>query len=196
MKIYMIRHGATQGNSEHRYVGSTDESLLPSAAAALRGGLFLGAGEIEEIYVSPMKRCRETAELLCPGRQQIVIEDFRECDFGEFEYRNYAELNGNPDYQRFIDTMGMCGFPGGEDRASFQARCAGAFEQVMSGKNEASGDIALVVHGGTLMAILDRYSEPHKDYYDWQAGNGQGYEAEAAWRENAGGLYLTKIRRL
>ena len=28
-KIVLIRHGMTQGNQEHRYVGTTDEGLLP-----------------------------------------------------------------------------------------------------------------------------------------------------------------------
>ena len=26
-----------------------------------------------------------------------------------------------------------------------------------------------------LSSILDRFSEPHKDYYDWQVENGHGY---------------------
>ena len=29
MKCFLIRHGATQGNREGRYVGSTEESVLP-----------------------------------------------------------------------------------------------------------------------------------------------------------------------
>ena len=28
------------------------------------------------------------------------------------------------------------------------------------------------------MAILDRYSNPHKDYYAWQVKNGDGYIIE------------------
>ena len=31
MRIYLIRHGVTKGNLEHRYVGSTEEVLLPEA---------------------------------------------------------------------------------------------------------------------------------------------------------------------
>ena len=30
MRMYLIRHGATQGNLEHRYVGRTDEGILES----------------------------------------------------------------------------------------------------------------------------------------------------------------------
>lgn len=31
MRVYLIRHGVTKGNLEHRYVGSTEEVLLPEA---------------------------------------------------------------------------------------------------------------------------------------------------------------------
>ena len=30
-KIVLIRHGMTQGNKEYRYVGTTDEGLLPES---------------------------------------------------------------------------------------------------------------------------------------------------------------------
>ena len=35
MKVYMIRHGATKGNKEHRYVGVTDELLLQESKQLL-----------------------------------------------------------------------------------------------------------------------------------------------------------------
>lgn len=117
MKIYMIRHGKTKGNREHRYVGSTDEPLLFESVCLLKERKM---PKVDVLYTSPLKRCMETASLLFPKMKQRVIVDFRECEFGEFEYKNYEELNGNPDYQRFIDTMGECGFPGGEDRKHFK----------------------------------------------------------------------------
>ena len=36
-KIVLIRHGMTQGNQEYRYVGTTDEGLLPESVEELRG---------------------------------------------------------------------------------------------------------------------------------------------------------------
>ena len=37
--------------------------------------------------------------------------------------------------------------------------------------------LLFVVHGGTIMALLDAFSSPHEDYYDWQVKNGCGYVA-------------------
>lgn len=177
MTVYLIRHGATRGNRQKRYVGVTDEPLLEASAAWLKS---CKAPRVNRVYVSPMRRCKETAALLYPYCRPEIVEDFRECDFGAFEYRNYQELQGNPDYQRFIDTMGASGFPGGENIGAFRRRCVKAWEQVMSGElqREEAGDggnFALVVHGGTLMSILEQYGRPAREYYGWQAENGRGY---------------------
>lgn len=203
MKVYLIRHGATKGNLEHRYVGTTDEELTPKGRALLQEKLkkwreeqekqradFLAA---ERVFVSPLKRCRQTAEILYPGREQIVIEDLRECSFGEFEYKNYEELQENADYQRFIHSMGRSGFPGGETLAAFQERCVRAFAQVIN-ERVSEAPAVFVVHGGTIMAILGRFSVPHKDYYEWHTGNGEGFSASViADRE---GFYLGDIEKL
>lgn len=183
MQLYLVRHGTTKGNREGRYVGSTDEELTNEAVAKLhRQRDMTLLSQIERVVVSPLKRCRQTADILFPGISQFVVEDFRECDFGKFEYCNYEELNGNPAYQQFIDTFGKSGFPEGEDRETFQKRCVAGFEKMMTELEALSvnGDktIALVVHGGTIMALLDRYSDPHRDYYDWQTGNGKGFVTE------------------
>ena len=179
MKIYMIRHGATKGNKEHRYIGSTDEGLLTEECAALMALQESYKNICSNcVYVRPMRRCRETAELLFPHARQLVVEEFRECDFGDFEYKNYEELNGNRDYQRFIDSGGRCGFPGGETRDEFQKRCVDGLLGVIGNCDENTLDIVMVVHGGTIMALLDRFSNPHGDYYDWQVRNGCGYVAE------------------
>ena len=34
------------------------------------------------------------------------------------------------------------------------------------------------------MSIMEKFAIPHKDYYSWQIGNGQGYETEVVWSES------------
>lgn len=200
MKIYFIRHGQTKGNREGRYVGKTDEPLLEEARAQLLEE-SLSLGKIlkpDILYVSPMLRCRETAGILFPGKEQHIVEAFRECDFGEFEYRNYKELNGNPAYQRFIDSGGTCGFPGGETLKEFQERCVREFCRLIDAAwvRKENGSMAFVVHGGTIMAILDRFSNPHKDYFTWQTGNGNGYAADLCYHVHKPHMALMAIRPL
>lgn len=196
MDIYMIRHGATKGNLERRYVGRTEEGILQSEREKLRKiRQERRLPEEARIFCSPLVRCRETAEALYPGKETVVIEDFRECDFGEFEYRNYEELNGKEAYQRFIDSGGESGFPGGETKREFQARCVRAFREAVGQMAEEQGErtAVFVVHGGTIMAILDAFSKPHQDYYSWQAKNGEGYRMKLEFSEGKTDFYLKEI---
>ena len=171
MKWLLIRHGQTQGNREHRYIGCrTNEPLCPEGIAALQGKSYPPAAKV---YVSPLMRCLETASLLYPGVPTEVVEDFRECDFGDWENKNYAELNGSADYQAWIDSEGEIPFPGGESRAEFAARCVRAFDELLT--RNLQEDCAIIAHGGTIMAIMERYAKPKGNYYDFQARNGNGY---------------------
>ena len=104
MKCYLIRHGATKGNQEGRYVGSTDEPVLSEQLEKLIK-LKSILSPVDYVFTSPYLRCRQSAQEIFSGfiTAPEVIWDFREIDFGEFEYKNYQELNGNIDYQRFID---------------------------------------------------------------------------------------------
>lgn len=186
-KIYLIRHGATKGNLQGRYVGNTDESLLEESKKKLTDKLNkYDLQKPDIVLASPLKRCTETAEILFPGAEIKMVDGLRECDFGKFEYMNYRELNGNPDYQRYIDSGGTAAFPGGEDKRRFQDRCVKAFTSAMTeiitaeAVNSESRNnmlLALVVHGGTIMALMDEFAVPHRDYFEWRVGNGGGYAA-------------------
>lgn len=79
MKLFMIRHGATAGNLEKRYVGRTDEGLTEQAVSDLKEeALKLReiSGNVAAIITSPMKRCLETAEILFP--EKLYEHGFRE----------------------------------------------------------------------------------------------------------------------
>ena len=190
MKILIIRHGATAGNLEKRYVGRTDEGLTEQAVSNLQKcapKLRELAENAAAIVTSPMKRCLETAEVLFPEKLYENVPRMQkvglsECDFGKFEYKNYMELSGDAEYQHFIDTMGKEGFPGGETTDAFKARTVKAFREVLKEiPSQADRDdltLVFVVHGGTVMAVMEAFSEEKKDYYDWQVGNGEGVFGE------------------
>ena len=92
MRIYLIRHSMTKGNKEKRYIGTTDESLCLEGIQLLeeRKGMY---PEVTYVYVSPMKRCVQTAEIIYPEMMKAGAyscnEKLRECDFGLFENHNY-----------------------------------------------------------------------------------------------------------
>ena len=178
LQLFFIRHGQTPGNLGRRYIGRTDEPLSEAGRAGLAR---LRPPAVDAVYVSPMRRCRESAALLFPDRAAIDVPGLEECDFGAFEGKNYAELNGDAAYQAWIDSGGELPFPGGESRASFQARCCRAFAALAAELPASSArSAAFVVHGGTIMAVLSRFGLPRRGYFDWQVACGGGYACRLA----------------
>lgn len=175
-EILLLRHGATRGNLEHRYIGRTDEPLSPQGRQALMGRQMPPA---DRLLVSPLLRCRQTAALLYPALTQEIVPGLRECDFGDFENKNWEELDGDPRYQAWIDSGGSLGFPGGESLAEFQQRCLEAFWNSVD-HGDPGETLAFVVHGGTIMAILGGCGQPKRAYFDWQVKNGCGYRVQSA----------------
>ena len=131
IELILIRHGATAGNRERRYVGRTDESLCAEGKDILlankKNGWYPPA---DRIFISPMRRCQETARILYPDQEPVRIPEWTEIDFGDFEGKNYEDLKGDARYQAWIDSGGALPFPGGESREEFARRCGAGLERM------------------------------------------------------------------
>lgn len=177
-EVIFIRHGKTEGNKRGAYIGSTDESLSEEGTnEVLQQKKTYQSFAIDRVYSSPMVRCLQTTKLLFNNMKPSLIDDFRECDFGQFEGLNYLDLNGNVDYQAFIDSNGTIAFPDGEHPDAFKKRCQQAFLKLMQEREKSKETLAFVVHGGTIMAIFEAFARPKKTYYDWQVKNVEGFHA-------------------
>ena len=209
------------------------ENLSAGRESLLTGGIYRDPAVV---YVSPLKRARETASILFPEAVQVVIPGFSEMNFGKFEGRNYKEMEKDPDYRAWVEGMCLGKCPGGESREEFCARTCEAFLEVLrqvpqnatetfnrnlnieTGKTWESGEtgesretgesgetgkngesretgekisrLVIVAHGGTQMAVMNRFNCDHfsgkesresrtDDYYSWQLPCGQGYVLEA-----------------
>ncbi len=187
MRVILIRHGKTKGNIERRYIGSTNEGLSDEGIYEIQ--YFKSEyPKSERIVSSPMRRCVETAKIIYGDRFEIY-DDLRECDFGDFENKNYEELKNNGEYLKWLESGGKIGFPGGEGYFEFRIRCVKCFEKIiLSNKAES---VAFVVHGGTIMAILEKFYYEKKSFFDWKIENGEYLEFEVL--ENEAGVSLKDL---
>ena len=126
-RVYLIRHGLTEGNRLRRYIGRTDEPLCAAGRAALSAAPLKG---IETVYVSPLLRARETAAILFPHARQIVVDGLREMDLGAFENRSADDMKNDAAYRAWVDGLCEGDCPGGENRRGFVARTVRAFENI------------------------------------------------------------------
>ncbi len=175
--IYLIRNGLTQENLEGRYVGHTDVPLNEEGRAQL-GQLKedLVYPYVETVFSSPLARCVETAKILYPGVKPIIMEDFIECNFGEFENKTAEELKDNEDFAAWLAGEQDVAPPYGESNSHFAARVCAAFEKVVDGLlKTGTREAAIVTHGGMIMAVLAAYGLPELAMHQWLSPSGCGY---------------------
>lgn len=189
----MIRHAQTQGNIERRYIGRTDQPLSQAGVSCFCNLAYPMA---ERVYSSPLLRCRQTAQILYPGEQPVVLDSLRECDFGDFEGKNHRELEPLPEYQAWIASGGESAPPNGESGKTFRARCCDGFARAIEACfRDRINRVAFVAHGGTIMAIMERFAGG-KPFYDWQAPNLGGWSARLTQEQWEKDRTLREVARI
>ena len=86
--LYVLRHGRTDWNDEHKLQGRTDIPLNDTGRTmAVNAGELYKNVHFDICFCSPLIRARETAEILLKGRNVPIVFDDRllEMSFGEFE---------------------------------------------------------------------------------------------------------------
>ena len=183
MEIYLIRHLKTKGNVEHRYIGTTDESLIKKEtqlATIEQMQNELKKCQLPDMLISsPLKRCLQTSNLIYPQHKPIVVDNLREIDFGDFENKTHLQLENNPDYIRWIESNGISDIPNGESFNAFTDRCVKGFKEAVDiSKNNLNS--AFVIHGGTMMALLTALTG--ENFYTTVPKNGLGFVIK--WENN------------
>lgn len=175
--IHLIRHGTSEGNLLGQYIGITDSPLSEKGIVELRQlSAKHSYPDAKAYYTSPLSRCIDSLKLLYPDAQPTVIEAMKECDFGKWEGKSAKDLEHDPDFAAWIESGSSMAPPGGEDGGQFMQRVCMAFEQLVQQMMRAGETSAvLMVHGGTIMAILSAYGLPRAPFYDWMTEPGHGY---------------------
>lgn len=87
--LYLVRHGRTQANAEHRLQGRVDnpiDDVGRRQAAALPGAI----GPVDRLICSPLLRARQTAEVF--GREPEIDERWQEIDYGVMDGARLADV--------------------------------------------------------------------------------------------------------
>lgn len=86
--IYIMRHGQTVWNREHRIQGRKDSALLPESLLAVqRAAEYLAGQGIDKVFSSPLPRASCTADIVCGilGLPNMNTPLLLECDHGRCE---------------------------------------------------------------------------------------------------------------
>ena len=169
IQCQFIRHGKTLSNAERRYIDDPEEPLSDEGRQAARALRESGALPPADALMSgPALRCCQTAELLFPGKPYAICP-LGEIDFGIFKGKNADELLGDKDYEAWLETGCMGDIPGGDSVTAFKERTCATFLRIAELNDTRT--IAFVIHGGNIMAILERFALPKRDFYDYHVPN-------------------------
>ncbi len=175
-RVVLLRHGSTQANERGLYCGSTDLPLSPAGREELMrlrqtGGYPDSNGF--RLVTSGLRRAAETMEILFGPGEYFVVPGLQEMDFGDFELRGYEELRKDSAYCLWCSGDNRQNrAPNGESGEDMRRRVLEAFRTLLS-----AGDFLAVLHGGPIAAIMEElFPEQGRTRYQWQPGNGRGYE--------------------
>lgn len=161
-RVWLIRHGQTNWNTQHRWQGHVPTPLnARGLIQAEQLGEHLKGESIHAVYSSDLPRAYQTAEAIAaPHRlQPIADERLREINVGVFQGLFPDEIEAY--YPQEITAWRTEDFdyapPNGESRRAMQDRAVAAFHDLAQRHHNES--IAIVSHGGTLRLILRKLFE-------------------------------------
>ena len=165
-KLLFVRHGKTEWNLEGRYQGSQGDSpLLPTSyqeihelAAALQDIRF------SHIYVSPLKRARDTAMTLRNDLTQselpiTVLSRLREFNLGKMEGMAFTDVEATypAEFDAFRNHPDQYD-PTAIQGESFQQllkRMTPAIKQIVQANPRRDDNVLIVSHGAALNALVN-----------------------------------------
>ena len=136
-RLILIRHGETEWNVEGRYQGQADPPLNQNGilqAHALANKI--SSIHLDIIYSSPLKRARQTAEILIEYLEiPLILESrFMEIDQGEWQTKLRSEIESSyPDLFRQWETVPWdVTPPNGEHLTQVQERVIKAVKDIIN----------------------------------------------------------------
>ena len=131
----------------------------------------------QKVYISPLKRCKQTASIIYPNCYTVELPELREMDFGKFENKKAEELMDTPEYKQYIKGGLDNPPPGGESARDMVNRCYEAIKIIISDMMyEGLTSAAVVTHGGIIMNMLSCFGVPKRRPMDYACDFGEGFE--------------------
>lgn len=164
--LYLARHGESTANAEgifasHRIDAPLSENGIRQARELTH---WFKETPISAVYVSPLRRARQTAEIACaPFDGEFVVTDsLAEIDVGDLEGKPEKDPRSRTAYNRVLGLWERGfhdkGFAGGETLADAKGRLARLLRRIEDG---GSDHVLLIGHCLLFMALIWLFCEDH-----------------------------------
>lgn len=177
-KLHLLRHGMTQGNLEGRYVGRTDVDLCPQGIDEIKEALsHYEYPYVDQVYCSPLKRARQTADLLYPHTPLTVVDGLMELSLGDFEGQLISELAGTKEFAAWLKDAANNPPPNAlETTQEFHTRIYTALHAIFMDMTQNKYiEAAVICHGGVISGLLTQFGLPRAPQTQWRSNNISGF---------------------
>lgn len=145
VKLWLVRHGETAWNAEHRFQGWTDVPLNDAGREQARVlGEALSSQEFDHIWSSDLGRAVETARIA--RGEPIQDQRLRELDFGDIEGSKWDELS--EEVRTSLQLFDSFAAPNGESIVGFRKRITDFLDGLSPGRH------LIFAHGGVVRAVM------------------------------------------
>ena len=175
-KVYLIRHGETEGAESRRYKGHIDVLLSEKGMEQMKrvADFIVGAGLcacpiqgqpqrvaptdniLSAVYCSDLSRAIKSAEIIAGpfALKPEIVEGLKERNFGVWEGMTFDEIREKwPDAFNSWAVNPLKFSPmGGESTIEVRDRVRKAFYEII--ERNKGRDIAIVSHGGVIRVLL------------------------------------------
>ncbi|MBN1136090.1 MAG: histidine phosphatase family protein [Anaerolineae bacterium] len=195
--LFLVRHGENLANLTKEFSSRwvdyslTAKGVLQAEQTAVH---FLEAAEagradynIHTVYSSPLKRAKETAEIIARylGLPVVVMDNFREIDVGDMELQPStieAWALHNHIIESWFRGQVERAFPNGDNYITIRDRMRAGIEQIFAGKDNHNSIV--VGHGGIFTVTLpDLCPNVGLGYLRAENHNCSISEIEVEWRD-------------
>jgi broad specificity phosphatase PhoE len=166
----MVRHGDTEFNSSHKFMGHSDIELSPDGKRQIeRLHGYLADEKINAIYGSDLLRTMTAASILNDGRGLEITPcpELREMNYGVCEGLTFGEINQNYPVvaEQCINFTISLEFPDGETFIDFSKRTISFLDRLKAHK--PSDTILVVSHNGPLKTLVCHFLGIDQEHW-WQ----------------------------
>ncbi len=168
MKVYLVRHGESEANTEGLFSGFTDTPLTDKGRKQAEGvAIKLSAVEFQKIYSSPLSRAFDTAKSIAKFHNNKIesLSGLKEENFGKCEGLSYVQIQER--YPELIKDWTKNPFtfifPQGESLTIMYERVRETYHSII---DDFKGENLLIVaHSGVIRSILTSEISEKLDHY-------------------------------
>ncbi len=164
--VYLLRHGRIEGHGTKRFIGQTDVLLddLGKSQAATWNKAF-DSIHFNAVYSSSLKRCCQTAQLVCPKQNINIDNRLNEINMGNWDGKTFDEIKKKrlEEFEKRGSQIYQFRPANGESFKDLSDRVfpffnslekAGLNHEIALGQEDPYSNILVITHAGVIRTLI------------------------------------------